>query len=115
MPNKRRTMNLLREEEAFLRRWMYDEVHFQAGQGPAKRMQLEHRVVSADLAILIAAAIPDIREQEAAGLEPSEETLSWPWSEESLSARVAEARASLAVGSDRINRPSENRVQGAPR
>ncbi len=96
MPNKRRSMNLLHEEEAFLRRWMYDEVHFQGGLGPAKRLQLEHRVVSADLAILIAAAIPDIREQEAAGLEPSAEPLSWPWSQESLSARIAEARTLLA-------------------
>jgi hypothetical protein len=89
-------MNLRHEEEAFLRRWMYDEIRYQGGQGPAKRLQLEHRVVSADLAILIAAAIPDLREQEAAGSDPCTELVCWPWSEESLSARIAEARTVLA-------------------
>ena len=67
MPNKHPLMNLFREEEVFLRRWMYDEVHFQDGRGPAKNLQLEHGVVSADLSILIAAAIPDLADQEAAG------------------------------------------------
>ena len=112
MPNTRQMMNLRHEEEAFLRRWMYDEVHYQGGQGPAKRLQLENRVVSADLAILIAAAIPDIREQEAAGLERSAVPLSWPWSQESLSARIAEARTVLAGRTERRSLPSEKRSQG---
>ena len=96
MRNTRPMMNLFHEEEAFLRRWMYDEVHFEDGRGPAKTLQLEHGVVSADLAILIAAAMPDIADQEAAGIEPPAAPPSWPWSEESLSARLAEARTLLA-------------------
>jgi hypothetical protein len=115
MPNKRPMMNLFHDEKVFLRRWMYDEVHFQDGQGPAKKLQIEHRVLSAELAILIAAAIPDIKEQEAAGSEPSAEALSWPWSEESLGARLAEARIVLAVDSSRMSRPSENRAQNSQR
>jgi hypothetical protein len=48
-------MKLSPEEEAFLRHWMHDEVHFQQTQGPAKRLQLEHHARPADLAVLIAA------------------------------------------------------------
>jgi hypothetical protein len=115
MPNKRPLMNLFHDEEAFLRRWMYDEVHFQDSQGPAKRLQLEHRVVSADLAVLIAAAIPDIADQEAAGSQPSAEPPSWPWSEESLSTRIAEARIMLGVSSGPRSQPIENRPQNSTR
>jgi hypothetical protein len=97
MLNKHPTMNLLREEEMFLRRWMYDEVHFQDGQGPAKSLQLQHGVISADLSILIAAAIPDLTDQEAAGACPPQEPPAWPWSEHSLSARLAEARRLLGL------------------
>ena len=56
-------MRLSRDEESFLRHWMYDEVHYQDGPGPAKRLQLEHGAVPADLATLIAAAIPDAADQ----------------------------------------------------
>ena len=115
MLNKHPMMNLFHDEEAFLRRWMYDEVHFQGGQGPAKRLQLEHRVVSADLAILIAAAIPDITDQEAAASKPSAESPAWPWSEESLNARLAEARTVLGLASGAQNQAKENRSQIAPR
>jgi hypothetical protein len=97
MPNKHPLMNLFREEEVFLRRWMYDEVHFQHGRGPAKSLQLEHGVISADLSILIAAAIPDLAEQEAAGSCPPSEPPTWPWSENSLSSRLAEARCLLGL------------------
>lgn len=61
-------MRLSRDEEVFLRHWMHDEVHYGEGTGPAKRLQLRHRAVPADLAVLIAAAIPDPSDQESAGL-----------------------------------------------
>ena len=41
MWNNRPLMKLSRDEEVFLRHWMYDEVHYRDGQGPAKRLQLE--------------------------------------------------------------------------
>lgn len=99
MPSKPPRMKLSRDEEAFLRHWMYDEFHYQDGPGPAKRLQLAHRAIPADLAVLIAAAIPDPEEQEGAGLgPPPAEPPAWPWTEAALRARVAEARAALASG-----------------
>jgi hypothetical protein len=90
-------MKLSREEEQFLRHWMHDEVHYQDGQGFAKRLQLLHHAIPADLAILIAAAIPDPADQEAAGLTPPADVpLTWPWSDEGFRARLAEARTILA-------------------
>jgi hypothetical protein len=98
MPNKLPLMNLSREEEKFLRRWMYDEVHYENGRGPAKELQLDHRALPADLAMLIAAAIPDPLDQEKAGFgPPSAEPVLWPWSETDLRARVGEAHAVLAA------------------
>jgi hypothetical protein len=101
-------MKLSHEEEAFLRHWMYDEMHYQNGTGMAKRLQLRHGVPPADLALLIAAAIPDPAEQEAAGLgPPPTETPVWPWSDTALRARLAYARAALA------QRHPEKNQQGA--
>jgi len=98
MPNTLQPMKLSREEELFLRHWMYDEAHYRDGQGPAKNLQLRHQAVPADLAVLIAAAIPDLSEQEAAGSGPApSDPPSWPWNGDTLQARVAEARASLAL------------------
>jgi hypothetical protein len=97
MPNKHPRMKLSHEEEAFLRHWIYDEVHYEEGTGPAKQLQLEHRATPADLAILITAAIPDPADQEAASLDGTlAEPLSWPWSEEIFRSRLAEARYLLA-------------------
>ena len=82
MRNMHPRMKLSADEELFLRHWMYDEVHYQAGIGPAKRLQREHKIVPADLAVLIAAAIPDPVEQEASGLgPPPAQPPAWPWSE----------------------------------
>jgi hypothetical protein len=90
-------MKLSPDEERFLRRWMYDEVHFQNGRGPAKQLQLQHQAVPAELATIIAAAMPDLAEQEAAGLNTIEgESPTWPWSSDLLQTRVEEARAVLA-------------------
>ncbi len=90
-------MKLSREEQLFLRHWMHDEVHYQDGTGPAKRLQLQYGAVPADLAVLIAAAIPDISEQDVAGKgPPPDEPAAWPWSVDGFRARVAEARAALA-------------------
>ena len=98
MPKMHPLMRLSRDEEIFLRHWMYDEVHYQAGIGPAKRLQVRQQVPPADLALLIAAALPDLTEQEAAGHgPPPTEPPAWPWSAETLQARVAEARAALGT------------------
>gem|GEM_PF-6170453 len=89
-------MILLRAEELFLRHWMYDEVHYQQGQGPAKRLQVEHCATPADLASLIAASMPDPAEQEVAGQgPPPTEPPSWPWSEEAWRARLLDVREIL--------------------
>ncbi len=97
MQNKHRRMNLSPEEVHFLRHWMYDEMHYQEGSGPAKQLQREHRAISANLAVIIAAAIPDPAEQWAAGVGPRPaEPPTWPWSQAAMQARLAEARALLA-------------------
>jgi len=90
-------MNLSPDEDRFLRRWIYDEVHFRDGIGPAKRLQVQHQLTPADLAMLIAAALPEPAEQEAAGCgPPPAEPLRWPWSGQVLQSRLAEAQALLA-------------------
>jgi hypothetical protein len=94
-------MKLSHDEEVFLRHWMYDEVHYHKGPGPAKRMQVDRRAVPADLAVIIAAALPEVAEQQAAGDgPPPADPPRWPWSEEGLRTRVAEARRAVvaAVG-----------------
>ena len=97
MPNTLPQMTLSREEEAFLRHWMFDEAHYRQGAGPAKRLQLRHGVVPADLAAIIAAAIPDPAEQEAAGSGPPPlGPPVWPWSEGEFRDRLAQARSILA-------------------
>jgi hypothetical protein len=94
-------MKLSRDEELFLRHWIYDEAHFQNGVGPAKRLQVEHRVVPADLAALIAAAIPDPADQEqAATTPPPFSPPRWPWDGDAFQTRLAEARGVLE-----LNRP----------
>jgi hypothetical protein len=93
MPNKHPRMRLCPEEEAFLRRWVYDEAHFEDGPGPAKRLQLEHGVIPADLAELVAAAFPVLADQRAIGQgPPPTDAPVWPWSAESFGTRLAEAR-----------------------
>jgi hypothetical protein len=97
MPKKLPLMRLSRDEELFLRHWMYDEAHYQDGPGPAKRLQVQYRAIPADLAVLIAAAIPDPLDQEEAGLGPPPvEPATWPWSEAAWRERVSAARAALA-------------------
>ncbi len=98
MPNKHPRLRLWPEEERFLRQWMYDEVHFKDGRGPAKQLQIAHGAFPAHLAELIAASIPDPAEQLAAGLIPGPaEPLTWSWAPETLQARLAEARAVLGA------------------
>ncbi|MFO0966221.1 MAG: hypothetical protein U0793_11645 [Gemmataceae bacterium] len=90
-------MKLSPDEEVFLRHWMFDEARFREGQGPAKRLQIGHGVVPADLALLITAALPDPVEQEEAGKGPPPASApQWPWTEESLRSRLTEARRVLA-------------------
>lgn len=98
MPSSRHPlMSLSREEESFLRHWMYDEVHYQDGPGLAKRLQVEHRAIPADLAVLIAVVIRDPAEQEAVGLGPPPgDSPTWPWPGDTLGRRLTEARAVLA-------------------
>lgn len=92
MPNTHPRMKLSHDEELFLRHWIYDEAHFQSGVGPAKRLQLEHRIVPADLAAIIAAAIPDPVDQEEAASTPPSSSPRWPWPGDAFSDRLAEAR-----------------------
>jgi hypothetical protein len=97
MPNKRPKMKMSAEEEAFLHQWMRDEANYRDGPGPAKKLQIEHHVVPAQLAILIAAAIPDTDDQAAIAADPTPAALPlWPWTEDSLTARLREARSALA-------------------
>lgn len=99
MLNKHPPMKLSPEEARFLRHWMYDEMHYQEGSGAAKQLQREHRAISANLAEIIAAAIPDLAEQWAAGVgPPPAEPPTWPWSEAGMAVRLAEARALLESG-----------------
>jgi hypothetical protein len=109
MQNKHPKMNLFREEEEFLRQWIYDEAHFRDGRGPAKSLQLDHGVISADLSILIAAAIPNVADQETAGNSPPLEPPAWPWTEESLKSRLAEARTTLGFERNITGRNSSGR------
>jgi hypothetical protein len=97
MLNTHPLMRLSREEEVFLRHWIYDEAHYLDGPGPAKRLQVQHGVSPADVAVLIAATIPDPADQEAAGLgPPPAEGPRWPWSDEAFQRRVTAARDVLA-------------------
>ncbi len=89
-------MKLSRDEEIFLHHWIFEEMHYRAGPGRAKRMQLEHGVNSSDLAALIAASMPIPAAQEAAGIgPPPAEPPVWPWPADALAGRLAEARALL--------------------
>ena len=90
-------MRLHPEEETFLRHWMYEETHFREGPGPAKHLQLHHKLKPADLATLIAAAFPELEEQESAGIgPPPSNPPTWPWSERAFPGRLEEARTTLA-------------------
>ena len=96
MPNKHPLMKLSPEEERFLRHWMYDEVHYQDGPGHAKRLQLQHGAIPADLATLIAATMPEPADQEAAGFGPPPPgPPRWPWAPGALEARLQAARVAL--------------------
>jgi hypothetical protein len=96
MPKTRPLMKLSRDEEVFLRHWMYEEVHYHDGPGLAKRLQREHRVLPADLGTVIAAAIPEPAEQATAGdSPPPAEPPVWPWSDEEWPVRLTEARTIL--------------------
>jgi hypothetical protein len=70
MPNKHLPMKLSRDEEIFLRHWIYDEAHYRERTGPAKRLQVDHRAIPADLGTIIAAAMPCLADQEGAALAP---------------------------------------------
>jgi hypothetical protein len=96
MPNKHQTMKLSRDEELFLRHWIYDEAHYRDGTGPAKRLQREHRAIPADLGTIIAAAMPSPADQQCAALgPPPAEPPSWPWPGDSLAKRLADAETLL--------------------
>jgi hypothetical protein len=90
-------MKLAPEQEAFLRHWMYDEAHYRDGPGPAKALQVRHRVSPADLAAIIAAALPDPVDQETAGSgPPPDRSPRWPWSADAFRDRLTQARSILA-------------------
>ncbi len=112
-------MKLSREEEIFLGHWMYEEMQYRAGPGPAKRLQFEHDVLSSDLAAVIAASIPLPAAQEAAGDgPPPAEPPIWPWFGEVFTSRLAEARTLLAQrsadGLGFVPRPGKDRQTAEP-
>jgi hypothetical protein len=77
---------------------MFDEVNYRSGSGPAKRLQVQHGVVPADLAVIVAAPFPDLARQHAVGEgPPPSEPPSWPWTEDSLRMRLEEAHAVVAA------------------
>src|SRR5262249_22830083 len=93
-----RTVNQTAKEQQFLQAWMHDELHFRQGTGPAKRLQPVHEVKPADLAVLIAAWLPDPNEQFRRAEEPLPDTLEWPWQRhEEFEARLHQAKAELAL------------------
>ena len=96
MPRTHPRMKLSLEERAFLQQWMYDEVHFLEGQGPAKRLQVAQGVRPAELALLIVAAIPDPAEQQAAAMATAS-AIAWPWSGSEFRDRLEEARQVISA------------------
>ena len=91
-------MNLTKREEQFLQAWMHDELHFREGTGPAKRLQRAHQVKPFDLALLIAAWLPDPNEQFQRAEEPLPDTVEWPWqTREEFETRLREAKEVLAL------------------
>jgi hypothetical protein len=97
MPKMHPSMKLSLEEESFLRHWMFDETHYRDGPGLAKKCQIAKGVTPADLATLIAAALPDPADQSTAGKSASTAGPPvWPWSEQSFRARLHEAQEILA-------------------
>lgn len=117
MQNRLPLLKLSRDEENFLRHWMYDETHYREGSGPAKRLQRDREAVPADLAVIIAAAMPDTADQWAAGVgPPPADPPRWPWSDAALKARIAEANAVLAAraGAGSGLRPESRPAARAP-
>jgi len=107
-------MKLSREEEIFLRHWMYDETHYREPAGLAKRLQVDHGAIPADLATIITAAMPCLADQELAGIgPPPSEPPCWPWSADSLAKRLAEAEA-LLFGKKESPAPFPNSCVGSP-
>jgi hypothetical protein len=105
MPKTHPRMRLSPEEEEFLCQWMFDEVHFEEGQGPAKRQQVAQAVRPAELSLLIAASLPDPAEQQAAiSGETRSACPAWPWSAQSFQDRLKEAQAILASRQSRIGK-----------
>jgi hypothetical protein len=98
MPIMYLPMKLSRDEDNFLRHWLFEEFHYERGAGPAKRLQLQHGVVPAELSVLVAAAIPDPAEQQAATLAPPKAPPHWPWTANDFQARLADAHAVLDAG-----------------
>ena len=89
-------MKLSHEEDIFLRHWIYDEVHFHEGTGPAKRLQVAHKIPPANLALIIAAALTEAGAQEADGRWSAAHGIAgWPWPEDSCARRIEEARQLL--------------------
>ena len=119
-PKKPPRMEFLPEEVRFLRHWVYEETHHQ--EGPAKHLQLLHRVVSDDLAVLIGAAFPDPAEQQSAGIgPPPTEPPVWPWSDRDFQVRLEVApttacRIHSCIGSFQLSlTPSSRKNKHSPR
>jgi hypothetical protein len=105
MPKTHPRLTLSPDEELFLRQWMFDEAHFEEGQGPAKRLQVAQGVRPAELSLLIAAALPDPAEQLAAVSGATRSTCPiWRWSVQSFQDRLGEAQVMLASRQSHIRK-----------
>lgn len=92
-------MDLTSGEAQFLQAWMHDELQFREGTGPAKQLQRAHQVTPFDLALLIAAWLPDPNEQFRRAEEPSPDpSPEWPWqTQEEFETRLRQAKEELAL------------------
>jgi hypothetical protein len=107
-------LKLSHKEECFLKHWMFDELHYTDNSLPrvAKRLQRERGAKPAELAEIIAAWMPDTKEQWRAAESMPEGVPEWPWeSEEGFRSRLAEARAVLGL---RREQSGTNGAQAKP-
>src|SRR5262245_38640807 len=96
MPNKHLRLRLRASAETFLRHWLFEDIHHPEERGLAKKLQVAQRVTAAELAVLIAAGLPELVDHDTTGqARPPVSNPVWPWSEESFRLRLTEARMLL--------------------
>jgi len=94
MPNKSPPMKLSREEEGFLRHWMYDKTHYQDGPGPAKQFCIEQPLLTWPPSLPLPSPTWTTRKLPASGPRLMIPPM-WPWIGDTLRTRIFEAQAAL--------------------